>query len=49
VKTLFPTVSTLTIRFPMIQWQKEFLKSVYGLDSQTEVRPFKTMADQSTN
>jgi hypothetical protein len=49
VKILFPTFGTLTVRFPVIQWQKEFLKSVYGLDSQTEVRPFNTMADQSTN
>jgi hypothetical protein len=51
VKILFPTSGALTVRFPVLLWQKEFLKSVFGLTGQTElyIRPFKTMADQSTD
>jgi hypothetical protein len=35
----------------VLLWQKEFLKSVFRLTSQTElyIRSFNTMADQSTN
>jgi hypothetical protein len=51
VKILFPTSGAFTVRFPVLLWQKEFLKSVFGLASQTElyIRPFNTMADQFTN
>jgi hypothetical protein len=51
VKILFPTSGALTVRFPVLLWQKEFLKSVFGLAGQTEsyIIPFNTMADQSTN
>jgi hypothetical protein len=35
----------------VLLWQKEFLKSVFGLAGQTEsyIIPFNTIADQSTN
>jgi len=47
----FPTSGALTVRFPVLLWQKEFLKSGFGLAGQTDlyIRPFNTMADQSTN
>jgi hypothetical protein len=35
------------VRFPVLLWQKKFLKSVFGLASQTE--SYITIADQSTN
>jgi len=47
VKILFPTFSVFTVRFSVLLWQKEFLKSVFGLVSQTE--SYITIADQSTN
>jgi hypothetical protein len=51
VKILFPTSGALTVRFPVLLWQKEFLKSVFGLAGETElyIRPLNTMANQSTN
>jgi hypothetical protein len=51
VKILFPTSGAVTVRFPVLLWQKEYLKSVFGLASQAELpsRSFNIMADQSTN
>ncbi|KAE8442134.1 hypothetical protein EG329_003785 [Mollisiaceae sp. DMI_Dod_QoI] len=48
---LFPTSSALTVRFPVLLWKKDFLKSVFGLASETKlyITSFDTMADQSTN
>jgi hypothetical protein len=51
MKIFFPTSSALTVRFPVLLWQKEFLKSAFGIAGETGLylRPFDTMADQSTN
>jgi hypothetical protein len=51
MKIIFPTSGAFTVRSPVLLWQKEFLKSVFGLAGQAElyIRPFNTIADQSTN
>jgi hypothetical protein len=50
MKIFFPTSGALTVRFPIFLWQKEFLRSAFGLAGQTEfIKPFSTMANQSTN
>ena len=49
MKILFPASGAVTVRFPVLLWQKEFLKSAFGLAGQTELRTFNTMADQPTN
>jgi len=48
---IFPASGAVTVRFPVLLWQKEYLKSVFGLASQTglSIRSFNIMADQSMN
>jgi hypothetical protein len=47
MKIIFPTSGAFMVRFPVLLWQKEFLKSVFGLADQAElyIRPFNTIAD----
>jgi hypothetical protein len=50
VKIIFPASGAVIVRFLVLLWQKEYLKSVFGLASQTElfIRSFNIMADQNS-
>ena len=50
MKILLASSSALTVRVPVFLWQKEFIKSAFGVASQTELHnnDLAVMVDLST-